>query len=317
MALIIGFLRALFQLRDWRFRRALVRSVAYSAFFIAAFGLCAGWLVTLLPDAVALPLIGKMTVPLIGTVTVPMVGELAVPLRQVEGLNLPLLVMISSLLMFPTAGAVANLMLDEIVDTVETRDYAHLSDLRPSGSFEAVTGAAAFSVLVLVVNLGALIFYVVAGALAPLIFWSVNGFLIGREFFTLVAGRRLPPDDVAALRRTHAWRIWLGGCLMAVPLSLPLIGFVIPVLGTAMHTHMFHRVWRSERRNRPETEQDTESEISVAPAKAADHAEMSGEARPESMADRFGRLKARYRLKHLKTSTGQSRGLSVGLPPDG
>ena len=38
MAEIIGFFRALFQLRDRRFRRALIRSVAYSAVLIVGLG---------------------------------------------------------------------------------------------------------------------------------------------------------------------------------------------------------------------------------------------------------------------------------------
>ena len=42
MAEIIGFFRALFQLRDRRFRRVLIRSVAYSAVLIVGFGLGAG-----------------------------------------------------------------------------------------------------------------------------------------------------------------------------------------------------------------------------------------------------------------------------------
>ncbi len=191
MAVIIGFFRALFQLRDRRFRRVLIRSVAYSAVLIVGFGLGAGWLVMLLPDTVALPLIGQVTVPVIGEVTVPVVGEVAVPLRQVEVITFPLMIMVSSLLMFPTAGMVVYLMLDDIVDAVEARYYPHLPELRPSGWIEIIVGAVAFSLLVLTVNLGALIFYLVAGALAPLVFWVVNGFLIGREFFTLIAGRRL------------------------------------------------------------------------------------------------------------------------------
>ncbi len=42
MVEIIGFFRALFQLRDRRFRRVLIRSVAYSAVLIFGFGLGAG-----------------------------------------------------------------------------------------------------------------------------------------------------------------------------------------------------------------------------------------------------------------------------------
>jgi hypothetical protein len=56
MAVIIGFFRALFQLRDRRFRRVLIRSVAYSAVLIVGFGLGAGWL-ALVPPGVPLEVV--------------------------------------------------------------------------------------------------------------------------------------------------------------------------------------------------------------------------------------------------------------------
>jgi uncharacterized protein involved in cysteine biosynthesis len=39
-------------------------------------------------------------------------------------------------------------------------------------------------------------------------------------------------------------RVWLAGALMAAPLSIPLLGLVIPVLGVATFTHMHHRLTR-------------------------------------------------------------------------
>jgi uncharacterized protein involved in cysteine biosynthesis len=82
----------------------------------------------------------------------------------------------------------------------------------------------------------------VAGPATPLVFWGVNGFLLGREYFTLVAQRRLSPEDAKAMRRRNRWRIWLAGTLMAAPLSLPLVNLVIPVLGVATFTHLFHQL---------------------------------------------------------------------------
>jgi CysZ protein len=66
--------------------------------------------------------------------------------------------------------------------------------------------------------------------------------LLGREYFTLVAQRRLPGPEVAALRRRNRLAIWAAGVLMAVPLTLPLANLVVPVLGAATFTHLFHRL---------------------------------------------------------------------------
>ena len=258
MAVIIGFFHALLQLRERRFLQVLIRSVAFSAPILAGVAAAAAWLVYLLPDTVALPLIGKVTMPIIGEIAVPLIGEVAVPLRQADVITIPLMIVISSFLMFPTAAAVVNLTLDDIVDAVEARHFPHLPELRPSRRVEMIVGAVAFSLIVVAINLGALVFYLIAGALAPLIFWVVNGFIIGREYFALVAGRRLPPAEVAALQRIHGWRIWFAGCLMAVPLSLPLIGLIIPALGTATFTHMFHRFLRAVPSDRPQDEEEPE-----------------------------------------------------------
>ena len=92
------------------------------------------------------------------------------------------------------------------------------------------------------VNLLALFLYPLAGPAIPLVFWAINGFLLGREYFTLVALRRLPPAEAKAMRRRNGLRLWLAGTLMAAPLSVPVLNLVIPVLGVATFTHLFHRL---------------------------------------------------------------------------
>jgi len=92
------------------------------------------------------------------------------------------------------------------------------------------------------VNLVALAIYLGVAPLAPLVFWIVNGFLLGREYFQLVALRRVDRAEAAALRRKHFATIWLTGTAMAVPLSIPLVNLIVPIAGVAIFTHQFHRV---------------------------------------------------------------------------
>jgi uncharacterized protein involved in cysteine biosynthesis len=86
------------------------------------------------------------------------------------------------------------------------------------------------------------VLYVVSGPLAPIVFWAVNGYLLGREYFTLAAMRHVGREGARALRRRHRGTIWLAGTLMAAPLSLPIVNLLIPVLGAATFTHLFHRL---------------------------------------------------------------------------
>ena len=228
MALITDFLRAAGQLSDGRFVGVLAWSLALTLGLLAGLSLGAVWLVGLLPVSFDLPLI----------------GEVATPLAAVRGLALGAMVLLSALLMFPVAAMFVNLMLDRIVDAVEARHYPELAPARPMGLGEAVKGAIGFTLVVLGVNLAAMIFYLVSGPFAPLIFWAVNGYLFGREYFELVALRRLEPAAMRRLRGRHLWRIWLAGTLMAVPLSVPVLNLLVPVVGVATYTHMFHRLWR-------------------------------------------------------------------------
>ncbi len=230
MALISDFLRAAGQLSDTRFVGVLAWSLALTLALLAGLSLGAVWLVGLLPSSFDLPLI----------------GEVATPFTAVRGLALGAMLLLSAFLMFPVAAMFVNLFLDRIVDAVEARHYPELAAVRPMGLAEALKGAVGFTLVVLGVNLAAMIFYLVSGPFAPLIFWAVNGYLFGREYFELVALRRLEPADMRRLRGRHRLRIWLAGALMAVPLSIPVLNLLVPVVGVATYTHMFHRLWRRD-----------------------------------------------------------------------
>ena len=107
---------------------------------------------------------------------------------------------------------------------------------------DTLVETANFVGLLVAVNVVALFVYIFTGPFIPVAFWALNGLLLGREYFTLVATRRLGRPAAKALRGQHWLQIWLAGTLMAVPLSLPLVNLAIPVLGVATFTHMFHRL---------------------------------------------------------------------------
>jgi uncharacterized protein involved in cysteine biosynthesis len=94
----------------------------------------------------------------------------------------------------------------------------------------------------IVANLLAMVLYLVFPPFAPIIFWALNGFLLGREYFQLVAIRRVKEPEAKRLRRRFAGQIWLAGCLMAVPLTVPVVNLVVPIIGAATFTHLFHRL---------------------------------------------------------------------------
>jgi uncharacterized protein involved in cysteine biosynthesis len=220
-------LKAIAQMGDPRFRRVLLAGVGLSLALLLAFSAVLIWL--------AQWLVGP-------SVTIPWLGEVTW-LDEAAGFALvPVVLLASVFLMVPVASAFTGLFLDRIAAAVEDRHYPHLPPPRVQGWGETIRETAGFLGLVLAVNALALVAYLLLAPFALFIFWGVNGFLLGREYAQLVAARYLTPAETRAFRARHRARIWATGVLMAIPLSVPLLNLLVPVLGAATFTHLFHRL---------------------------------------------------------------------------
>jgi uncharacterized protein involved in cysteine biosynthesis len=222
-----SFFKALGQIGDPRFRRVMGLGVLLALALLAA--VYAGFLVLI-----------NSFVP--GTIDLIFVG----PITGIDALlgwgSLFLMLGLSVFLMVPVASAFSGLFLEDIADAVEDRHYPGLPPVTPVRLSDSLVDSLNFLGLVIAANVLALVLYIFAGPFIPVVFWAVNGWLLGREYFTLVATRRIGREGAKALRAQNSGRIWLAGILMAAPLSVPLVNLVIPVLGVATFTHLFHRM---------------------------------------------------------------------------
>ncbi len=149
-------------------------------------------------------------------------------------------------LWFPlVASAFVALFLDRVARAVELRHYPHLPPSRGMPWAQAIASSVRFLALVLVVNLAmlGLLFFPAA---YPVGYLLGNGWLLGREYFELVALRRLSPPAARSLRQRHTIEVWMAGIAVTFLLTLPLVNLVLPVLATAVMLHRFEH-WRSER----------------------------------------------------------------------
>lgn len=225
--ILSDFLKALAQIGDRRFRRVVLLGIGLSfLLLVGVYALFLGLIQWLAPDTLSLPFVGE-------------VGGLH---ELLSWGSLVLMIGASVFLMFPVASAFTGLFLEDVADAVEDRHYPGLPPAMPVGLFDALVDSVNFFGVLVLVNAIALVFYFVAGPLAPVVFWAVNGYLLGREYFTLVAMRRIGRPAAKALRRRHGATIWAAGTLMAAPLSVPLVNLAIPVLGVATFTHLYHRL---------------------------------------------------------------------------
>jgi len=221
------FFRALGQLGDRRFRSVLWRGIGLTlALLVAVYVLVLNAIRVFVPDQVTLPWIG----PVGGIDAVLSWG------------SIPVILLASVFLMVPVASAFTGFFLEDVAEAVEDRHYPALPALTPVPFLTTVMDSMVFFGVLVLANLLALAIYPFAGPLARVLFWVVNGYLLGREYFTMVAMRRVGRAGARMLRRRHAGEIWLAGTLMAAPLSVPLVNLLIPVLGIATFTHLFHRL---------------------------------------------------------------------------
>jgi uncharacterized protein involved in cysteine biosynthesis len=221
------FFRALGQLGDRRFRSVLWRGIGLTlALLVAVYVLVLNAIRVFVPDQVTLPWIG----PVGGIDAVLSWG------------SIPVILLASVFLMVPVASAFTGFFLEDVAEAVEDRHYPALPAITPVPFLTTVLDSMVFFGVLVLANLLALTIYPFAGPLAPVVFWVVNGYLLGREYFTMVAMRRVGRAGARMLRRRHAGEIWLAGTLMAAPLSVPLVNLLIPVLGIATFTHLFHRL---------------------------------------------------------------------------
>ena len=129
------------------------------------------------------------------------------------------------------------LLVDPISDAVERRHYPGLPPPRREALIEGVLSGLRLAGLALVLNLLLLPLYLVPG-LNVALFYGLNGYLVARAYFEQVAVRRVALVEARALFRDHRLKLWLGGIIMTFVATVPLLNFTVPIVATALMTHM-------------------------------------------------------------------------------
>jgi uncharacterized protein involved in cysteine biosynthesis len=156
-------------------------------------------------------------------------------------------VLVVAWLLFPvTISVVVGFFLEQVAEAVERRYYPDLGPPRAQPVAEQVAGGLRFALVALGLNLLALPLYLAGIFLPPLnvfVFYGLNGYLLGREFYELVALRRFDQRQVQVLRRAHGGRSFLAGVVIAFLLTVPFVNLIAPVIATAFMVHLFE-AWR-------------------------------------------------------------------------
>ena len=151
-----------------------------------------------------------------------------------------------AVLAFPLVATIAvGLFLEDIADAVDARHYPHKPAATGQPVVSSLVSAVRLVLAALILNVLVLPLYLIPG-MNVFVFYGLNGYLLGREYFELVALRRIEPRAARRLHGRSRWRVFLGGVLITVLFSIPVINWLMPIIATAFMVHEFDAV---EQRN--------------------------------------------------------------------
>jgi uncharacterized protein involved in cysteine biosynthesis len=154
------------------------------------------------------------------------------------------------ILLFPAAAsATIGLFLEAVAETVESRHYPGLAPPRAQSIHEAIVAGLKFALVAILLNLAVLPLYILGFFLPPLnfiVFYGLNGYLLGREYYETVALRRLDAKLADEARRRNKGRVFMGGVVITVMLTVPILNLIAPVIATAFMVHIFETIRRGE-----------------------------------------------------------------------
>jgi CysZ protein len=223
--MVTDILRVIGQLDDKRLLRPVLLGLLLSALVLAAVVAGSYWLLPTADGWIGRQLAAIGLLELIGSFAA---GWLA-------------------LLLFPAVAlTVQSLFVDSVADAVEAKHYPNTPPARAVPIAESVLAAVKLAALVIGINLLLLPVYLILMLIPPtglILYFAVNGYLVGREYFETVGLRRLTLPEAKLTRRQNRSVIWLDGILLMLFFSVPVLNLAGPTLGTAYMVHRFHRIW--------------------------------------------------------------------------
>ena len=147
---------------------------------------------------------------------------------------------------FPAlAAAISAIFADRVIDAVEARYYPGRPAPLEVSIWSSILDGIKLAILSLVVNVLALPFLIFPPLYAVIVY-GVNGWLLGREYYEMPALRRLQRPVAKQLYRAHRGRFTLGGVLIAIISTIPIVNLIAPILATAFMVHLFESVVKLE-----------------------------------------------------------------------
>ncbi len=134
---------------------------------------------------------------------------------------------------------IVNFFDAHIAGLIERHDYPKHRPARDMPFMPELWHDVRFSLMAVTLNILIIPLYFVP-IINLFIFYLLNGWLLGREFFVMAARRHMPISDAVALRRRNGRIVTLAGMALALLATVPFVNLLAPFWGIALMTHLFH-----------------------------------------------------------------------------
>ncbi|MFZ1815518.1 MAG: sulfate transporter family protein [Rhizobiaceae bacterium] len=150
-------------------------------------------------------------------------------------------------LVAPVSAMFAGIFLDDVAQAVEERDYPDDQPGSPMAILPGIWLAAKFTLVVAAANIVALLLVLLPG-INFAIFFFVNGYLLGREYFQFAAQRFRSEGEADTMRRQHGGTIFMAGLIIAGFMAVPILNLATPVFAAVLMVHLHKGISRNDAR---------------------------------------------------------------------
>lgn len=127
---------------------------------------------------------------------------------------------------------------DDVAETIDRADYPQ----RPAAQapfWPSLAGDLIFTIKAIALNVVCLPLFFVP-VLGLFVYYGLNGYLLGTQFFRMAAGRRIDRAAADQLQRQNFVTIFAAGVAISFFATIPLVNLAAPILGIATMLHLFY-----------------------------------------------------------------------------
>jgi uncharacterized protein involved in cysteine biosynthesis len=133
---------------------------------------------------------------------------------------------------------IAAFFSDRIADIVEQTDYPGQQAPKAQPLPAMLAQALLFTLTILLLNLLCLPLYFIPGV-TLVVYYGLNSYLLGREFFEMVSGRYMDAKSARFLRKQNQAVIMGVGLVIVLATMVPLLNLLAPIIGVVLMVHVF------------------------------------------------------------------------------